>query len=308
MLLRNRSLAGVVVLLVAATLSPAGGTAPTISGAPVRQPCGARTDPPPVWRHVVWVVMENKSFAQVIGSRNAPYLARLARRCGIATDFHSVGRPSLPNYIALTAGSTQGISDDDPPATHPLAVSSIFSQLGTRWLALAESMPSNCALSDAGLYAVRHNPVTYFTGIRRACLRQSRLLAEPPDLSARFTFITPNLCHDMHACPTTGNDTTAQVRAGDRWLAAVLPTLLGSRQYRSGSTAIFVVWDEPDTAVSDATPVPFIVVSPTTRAGTRAVAAFDDYSLLRTTEDMLGLRRHLGNAARARSMRSAFHL
>ncbi len=307
-MLRSRPWAGLIVLLVAATLSPAGGTASTDSTAPVAQPCGTRAGPPPVWRHVVWIVMENKSFAQVIGSANAPYLGRLARRCGIATDFHSVGRPSLPNYIALTSGSTQGISDDDPPAAHRLAVPSIFSQLGTTWSALAESMPSNCGLADAGLYAVRHNPATYFTSIRRACLRRSRPLTQPPDLSARFTFITPNLCHDMHACPATGDDTEAQTRAGDDWLAVFLPTLLGTTQYRSGSTAIFVVWDEPDTAVSDSTPVPFVVVSPTTRPGTRGRAVYDDYSLLRTTEDMLGLHRHLGKAAHARNMRSAFHL
>ena len=252
--------------------------------------------------------MENKSFAQVIGSPNAPSLDRLARRCGTATNFHAEGRPSLPNYLALTSGSPQGISDDGPPAAHPLPVPSIFSQLGTRWRALAESMPSNCARADAGLYAVRHNAVTYYTDVRRVCLQRSQPLGRRPDLSARFTLITPNLCHDMHACPTTGDDIGAQVRAGDSWLAGLLPALLRSPQYASGSTAIFIVWDEPDTTASDSTPVPFVVVSPATRPGTRARAAFDDYSLLRTTEDLLGLPAHLGNAARARSLRTAFRL
>ena len=165
-MLRSRSATVGLVLLAAAALASSSGGA--VSGVTVPRtsaahPCGTRRTPPPVWRHVVWIVMENKSFRQVVGSRDAPYLNGLARRCGVATNFHSVGRPSLPNYIALTSGSTQGIADDGSPAVHRPAVPSLFSQLGTQWRALVESMPSACALSDWGLYAVRHNPAAYGT-------------------------------------------------------------------------------------------------------------------------------------------------
>ena len=234
-----------------------------------------------------------------------PTSAAWPPRCGSATRFFAESHPSLPNYIAMTSGSPQGIRDDDDPSSHRLAVPSIFSQLGSRWRALAESMPGNCAQSNSGLYAVRHNPATYYTNIRAACRRQDVPLGARPDVSARFTFITPNLCDDMHSCPRS-SDRKTQVAIGDAWLARRLPQILTSRAYRAGRTVVFLTWDEDDGSASNQ--IPTLVISPTTRRGTRSAARFDHYSLLRTTEDLLGLRGHLGHAAGARSMRRAFNL
>jgi hypothetical protein len=70
--------------------------------------------PPNVYDHVVWIVMENHSYEQIIGATDAPYLHRLATQHGLATNFYAESHPSLPNYIAMSSGSTQGIGDDDP--------------------------------------------------------------------------------------------------------------------------------------------------------------------------------------------------
>jgi phosphatidylinositol-3-phosphatase len=124
-----------------------------------------------------------------------------------------------------------------------------------------------------------------------------------------FSFITPNLIDDMH------DGTIAQ---GDAWLASHLPAILNSRQYRAGTTAVFVTWDEgsggypvedcDDPTVTDAScRVPAIVISPSTPAGIRSGAFFSHYSLLATTEELLGLPR-LGSAASAAKMTAAFHL
>jgi phosphatidylinositol-3-phosphatase len=273
--------------------------------ASVGSPCGTRRRPPRRWRHVVWIVMENKAVDQIIGARAAPYLTRLAARCGTATRFYAESHPSLPNYIAMTSGSTQGIGDDRDPDSHRLSAPSIFSQLGSGWRALQESMPSRCAQHNSGLYAVRHNPAAYYTGLRAACNRQDVPLGSRPDLSARFTFITPNICSDMHSCPRS-QDLRTQVAIGDAWLARRLPRILGSRQYRAGSTVVFVTWDEDDGSASNR--IATLVISPSTRRGTRSSTRFDHYSLLRTTEDLLRLRGHLGRAAGAPSMRRAFNL
>ncbi len=271
-----------------------------------RQPCGWLRKPPKTYQHVVWVVMENKDYSEIIGSSNAPYLNGVANACGLATNFSAESHPSVPNYLAMTSGSTQGISGDPYPTDAPLRVASIFSQLGRQWRALEESMPSNCDRTNEGLYDVNHNPAPYYTNLAKRCSRRDVPLTRRPDLSARFTFVTPNLCHDMHSCPTTGEDVGAQTRAGDTWLSTWLPKLLNSAQYRSGSTAIFITWDEND--VGEGEQVATIVISPYTRRGTRSARPFNHYSLLRTTEDMLGIHTHLGGAAAASSMRSAFHL
>jgi hypothetical protein len=257
--------------------------------------CGTRVgDEPRVYRHVVWVVLENESYDDVVGQEDAPFLNGLAANCGLATSYFAVAHPSLPNYLAMTSGSTWGIADDDLPSAHPLDEPSLFSQLGGDWRALLESMPSPCLLTNDGRYAARHNPAAYFVDVRQACDRQESSGA--PDARARFTLIVPNLCHDGHDCP---------IATADHWLAQALRPLLDGDAYRDGGTALFIVWDEADEAGSNQ--IPAIVVSPYTAAGTRSATRFDHYSLLRTTESMLGLP-CLAAACQASSMRAAFGL
>jgi hypothetical protein len=276
-----------------------------VHAAPARSlsngPCRTTSKAPARYKHVVWIVMENKSYSDVIGSPTAPYINRLAKACGVATNFYAESSPSLPNYIAMTSGSTQGITDDEGPSAHRLRVPSIFSQLEGDWRALQESMPARCAHSDSGVYAVRHNPAVYYTNISRQCVNRDIPLSYPLNLSARFTFVTPNICNDMHACPTAA-DRTTQIRKGDTWLSRFLPKIFASRQYRSGSTAVFLTWDEDHGGH-----IPTLVIAPSTSPGTTSNTKFNHYSLLRTTEQMLGIKTYLGSASSARSMRSAFH-
>jgi hypothetical protein len=84
-----------------------------------------------------------------------------------------------------------------------------------------------------------------------------------------------------------------------------LPEVLGSPEYAAGSTAVFITWDE---GTGNDQHIPTLVVSPSTPAGVTSTTTFDHYSMLRTTEEMLGLTTYLGNAANAASMRSAFGL
>jgi hypothetical protein len=258
---------------------------------PSVHPCDDTGAPPTLYKHVIWIVFENKGYSEIIGSPNAPYINALAQNCGLATNFFAEAHPSLPNYIAMTSGSTQGITDDSGPSSHPLSVASIFSQLGSSWRSLQESMPSNCYKSNSGDYAVKHNPAAYYTNIN--CADQDVPLGATPDLSARFTFITPNLCNDMHNC---------SVQTGDAWLSGFMPKVLSSTEYQAGEAAVFITWDEEGD-----NHIPTLVIAPYTSPGTRAGANFNHYSMLRTTEELLGLDK-LGNAFSAISMRSAFGL
>lgn len=300
--LRALCLAGVGCLLLAgcATGSPPGAAVSSARAstgvALASPPCGHPGQPPASYRHVVLIVEENKPFGAVVGSADAPFLNQLAARCGLATNYRAVAHPSLPNYIALTSGSTHGITDDAGPAAHPLAGPSLFSQLHGNWRALEESMPVPCDLVSAGDYAVKHDPAAYYTDLRPGCRSRILPLGPRPDLSAAFTLITPDLQHDMH------DGTVAQ---GDAWLAGQLPAILASPQYLSGRTVVLITWDEGGGGDQR---VATLVLAPTTPAGLRVGAAFTHYSLLRTVEELLGLPRQLGAAATATSMARAFHL
>ena len=157
-------------------------------------------------------------------------------------------------------------------------------------------MPAPCYHGDFGRYAVRHNPAAYFTGLRSSCAARDVPLARRLDLSARFTFITPNLCNDMHSCKT---------RVGNRFLAGLMRRIVNRPEYRAGRTAVFLTFDEDDGSAGNH--IPTLVISPYTRPGTRSAGRFTHYSMLRTTEEMLGLPK-LGAARHATSMRRAFGL
>jgi hypothetical protein len=281
----------VTVFLLALSVTPSG--ASTTAMITLSRPCGDVATA--TYTHVVWIMLENQGYS-VVGSPSAPYFNELGDQCALATNYYAISHPSLPNYVALTSGSPQGITDDGEPDTHRLAVASIFSQLGSNWRTLAESMPSACDNVTSGLYAARHNPAVYYTGIKATCRRDDVPMSYPLNLSAGFTVIVPNICDDMHSCP---------VSEGDAWLKRIVPLILKSSQYQSRSLVLFITFDENDLMASNK--VPTLVVAPTTPRGTRVAVRFNHYSLLRTTEELLHVQ-YLGGARTAASMVAPFHL
>ena len=255
-------------------------------------PCGNATIAS--YSHVVWIMLENEGYS-VIGSPSAPYLNLVASQCGLATNDDAVSHPSLPNYIALTSGSTQGIVDDNEPSSHRLNVPSIFSQLNGNWRAYAESMPRASDKVTSGNYAARHNPAVYYTNLP-TCTRDDVPLKTPLNLSAAFTMITPNICNDMHNC---------SIATGDQWLQRFIPLILASSQYRTQSLVLFITFDENNNSSSNR--IPTIVVAPTVPKQSSVGTFFTHYSLLKTTESLLHLPL-LGGARHANSMVRPFHL
>jgi chitodextrinase len=276
---------------------------PVVSGGP----CGVTTTAPAKYSHVIVIFMENHRYSDVIGSSSAPYMTSLAKGCGTATSYSSVGSPSLPNYIGFTSGSTQGISDDKAPASHVLTVDNIFRQVRTAGLSeksYEESMPGNCALTGSGNYQPKHNPASYYTGgsDRQACQSNDVPLGTTSsgalisdlknDTLPNFSFITPNMCNDTHDCSTN---------TGDKWLSQWVPQILDSKSYKSGNTALLITYDEY-------THMPTMWIAPSVKPGTTSATNFNHYSLLRTVEDMLGLKSYIGGASGATSMRSTFNM
>jgi phosphatidylinositol-3-phosphatase len=248
--------------------------------------------------------MENHSYEQIIGDMtNDPYINQLAQAYGSATNMHAEAHPSLPNYIAMTSGSTQGITDDSGPSSHPLNVPNIFAQLsGGQSRSLEESMPSSCYKSDSGNYAVRHDPEVYYTNLGTDCGNYVVPFSAIPDLSAKFTFITPNLCHDMHSNSCTGSSNVEL--QGDEFLLGLIPQLLASSQYLAGNTLIIITWDEDSGA--NGNHIPTILIYPTINHVSSNVS-FTHYSMLKDVEDIFGVP-EIGGATSATSMRAAFGL
>jgi phosphatidylinositol-3-phosphatase len=298
------TIAGLLVLACMSSATVSAEAAPAAASAYHPAPCGARGHRPPDIRHIIVIVIENESEQNVIG--HAKYMTALAHACGLATNYHAIRHPSLPNYLAMTSGGTHGVKTDCLPRACSVNSRSIFEQLGRhhkRWQAFDESMPHRCALIATGLYAPRHNPAVYYPRIRRGCLRHDRRLGSPaggPFHKAlhghlgSYVFVTPNMCNDAHDCPLS---------VADRWLSRWIPAIRHSRSYAKRHTAIVITFDEGGGDNHVAT----IVVSPYTRAGSTSSAHFTHYSLLHACESVLGVG-YLGHATNAGGFGRAFRL
>jgi phosphatidylinositol-3-phosphatase len=248
---------------------------------------------------IVVIVLENKDCPDVIGSREVPYLNRLARRYAFASRYFALTMPSLPNYLGMTAGSTFGFTSNCTDCT--VRATNVVDQLERArisWKAYMESMPAPCFDGvEKGRYVKRHNPFLYYVSIasrKQRCRRVVPLDRLYRDVARRalprYVWISPDLCHDMHSCP---------IRQGDRFLSRLVPTLLRAVGPRG---AIFITWDEGiDRAgcceLADGGHVPLIVAGPAARPVQSGIR-YDHYSLLRTIDDGFGLPRLRGAACR----------
>jgi hypothetical protein len=279
--------------------------------------CGVATLPPassassgrtPAFSHVFLIVMENREYGDVIGNGAAPYINTLAQAYGLATAYYAISHPSLPNYLSLLGGDTFGVTSDCTDCFVPNAnlVDALESGHKT-WRAYMEGMPSACYVGDAYPYMQKHDPFIYFDNIRTnagRCANVVPLSNLSNDLAngqvRDFSWITPDMCHDMHDCTT---------QAGDAWLSTFVPTILASRAWKNGG-ALFITWDEGTTSDgccggAAGGHVVTVVLSPLGKAGYRSSIPHDHYDLLRTIADGLGVAAP-GRAAQGTPMSEYF--
>jgi len=195
-----------------------------------------------------------------------------------------IGTDVVATGHSYPAGSTVGISDDDSPAvatdypSPPANVSihrwrvklpSLAGQLvkaGKDWRAYLQNIPeSGTHLANwpgdnntAKLYAVKHNPFPYVAEVQddpAQFARQVPIEQLFSDLGSgnapAFSYIVPDQCRDMHGlsnvlAPCGGvNDTDdIDVKRGDDETGWLVNGILGSRGWRSGRNALFIVFDE----------------------------------------------------------------
>ena len=74
-----------------------------------------RAEVPTGYSHIFLILLENVGYDAVIGNTtDAPYINNILRPQGtLYTNSHAVAHPSLPNYLALFSGSTQGGRPDN---------------------------------------------------------------------------------------------------------------------------------------------------------------------------------------------------
>jgi hypothetical protein len=261
-------------------------------------PDGGRPFPRPA--RVAVLVLENRSYEQVIGRASASFINSLARHHALATHYYAITHPSLPNYLALTGGSVFGIRSDCGGCDVD-GSTSLVGQLdaaGHTWKAYFEDLDNNRRPGPrTHLYDPHYNPFVYYETVRDVPRDRSRVVGfddlrsdlnhgQLPD----FVWLAPGVRHDGH---------NSSLRAADRYAARLVPRVL----HALGPNGIlYLTWDEgaPHDLRGIDGPgggrIALIAAGGAARRQTRKATAANHYALLRTLEAGFRLRA-LGNAA-----------
>jgi phospholipase C len=317
-------------------------TAATLAALVLAAPVASRAAKPAPVTHVFVYVMENTSFKDVYGSKDAPYLNSLVKRYALATSYEATGHASLDNYLAMTSGQSPN------PATSgdcffygsPLCIQdvpNVADQLEARrlgWKGYMDSMPRPCAHTQENTveqsqtgYSPRHNPFVYYRSImgdEARCKAHVVPLTELwKDQKAgrvpSYSFVTPDTCHDGHDSGTACHD-GGGVHEADLFASRTLPRIMADPSFTKGGL-IIVTFDEGG-VVNDDDPVSAdggggadfggrvftLLLSPNVTKGATLADPYNHYSLLKTVEDVFCLD-YLGGAAdpKVRSMIGALH-
>ncbi len=268
--------------------TPSGTTSPAASTAPV------------VDKVLVFVV-ENHSLSQMRAQMPRTY--RLAEQFAYADHYDAIRHPSLPNYLAIASGSTQGVTDDAGPGAHRVPGRSVFGlalDAGRTAAVYADGMATPCQTTDSGRYRVRHNPWAYFPTERASCRSHDLPLAA---LGAAVRdgalpgagMVVPDLCHDAHDC---------SLATADAWFDGWMRQVMAGPDWRSGRLAVVLTADEDDQSADNRV---LTVVAHPTLHGKVVHTALTHYSLARFYAEVTGTT-PLGKAARAPSVATAFGL
>jgi hypothetical protein len=297
--------------------TPDAGPSTTPDAGPSTTPDAGTTTSGPSLQTVFVILMENHNWSDIHNSSSAPYIASLLLSGAHAENYYNPpgNHPSEPNYLWLEAGTNFGILNDKLPSiNHQSTTAHLVTQLdnaGIGWKSYQEDISgSDCPLVNSGNYAPKHNAPVFFDDITNsndpqapACIAHVRPYSElATDLAgtpARYNFITPNLCNDMHnSCAPTSD----KILQGDNWLSTEVPKIMASAAYQSGGV-IFITWDESEQGEF---PIGLIVLSPFAKVNYSNMISYTHSSLLRTNQEILGVRPFLGGAANATDLSDLF--
>jgi hypothetical protein len=254
--------------------------------------------------HILVIMEESQSYADTLGTCGSgtpdPYWCSLASEYASMTSWAGVEEPySLPNYLAITGGSTQGCTNDTCLTPDTITSQDLGGQLtaaGIPWTADMESMPTACDTdnsdgADPTEYAGWHDPWVYYQDDMppNACNVlpypgvSSMVTTLDSTNAPDFVWITPNLCDNGHDVCTTG-----EVPQIDAWLSATLPSVLSSSWFQDDGTVIITMDNGPLTTGVGGT-IPLTVISANAQGHGNVATVGNHFGTLRSIEEAYGL-------------------
>ncbi|KLO33659.1 alkaline phosphatase family protein [Mycobacterium haemophilum] len=246
----------------------------------------------PAPAHVVIVVEENHSQANIIGNRSAPFINALAANGAMMAQSFAETHPSEPNYLALFAGDTFGVRKNLCPlngGTLPNLGSELLAA-GYTFAGFAEGLPAvGSPVCAAGKYQRKHAPWVNFSNVPATNSVPFSAFPKPgnPEGYASLptvSFVIPNDDNNMHS---------GSIAVADAWLSR---NLSGYANWAVANNSLLIVtWDEDDN--TNRNQIPTVFYGAQVRPGTYN-EQISHYNVLSTLEQMYGLPK-TGNAAGA---------
>ncbi len=262
-------------------------------------------------------MLENHGTGSVIGNARLPALNRLAAQGAVALNNHGVTHPSLPNYVALLAGSNFGSHSDDPNQKFNAPnLADRLEAAGLSWKGYFQGLPrAGFTGNYAGpfwVYVKRHNPFMLFPSVAQNPARAANVVPLDQlerDLQAgkapTFALIVPDLCHDLHRNVNCMDQARLAANA-DTFVAKWVNAIRSSPAW-DDQAAIVITFDEAegsDKRVGGGR-IPAIVLTRSGPQGYSTETNYNHYSLLRTLTDAWNLA-PLGESAQAAPMNEVF--
>jgi Phosphoesterase family len=102
--------------------------------------------------NMLFIILENTDYSSAIAD---PNLKSFASSGVLFSNWDAIGHPSQPNYIAITSGSTNGVTSDSTITINVKNVADLLEAKGLTWKDYQENWPGNCFTgteSTDGLY------------------------------------------------------------------------------------------------------------------------------------------------------------
>lgn len=240
---------------------------------------GLATAAVPQAAHVVIVVEENRAQTTIVGNGSAPFINALAAGGAMMARSFAETHPSEPNYLALFAGSTFGVTNDGCPVNAGAApnLASELLAAGYTFAGFAEGLPAvGSTVCSAGKYARKHVPWANFSNVPPASsLPFSAFPMGNYAALPTVSFVIPDNDNNMH---------DGSIAQGDAWLNRELS---GYANWATANNSLLIVtWDEDDGGRQNQ--IPTIFYGAHIKPGTYD-EEISHYNVLSTLEQMYGL-------------------
>ncbi len=235
------------------------------------------------FKKVMIIVLENISYTSALAQN---FLSGFAKQGALLSNFSAETHPSQGNYIALTAGTTAGVTSDKPFNLNVKHLGDLLEAKSKAWKVYAQGYPGSCFLgTQSGNYVRKHVPFLSYINVQQNPQRCANI-ADDSGLNSdtangqlpAFSLFIPDIKNDGH---DTG------VAYADKWLSSYFGPLMKNPAFMKDMLLV-ITFDEDDKSTTS-NHIYTAVYGDSVQPGGVSQDAYTHYSLLRTIEDTLGL-------------------